>query len=129
MKLLDSTFLVDHLRGAEAAATYLEEHDDETLVTTSINLKEIAVGLIAVDDAGFHEVRGALGWLDVVPFEPTHGYRAARIESELREDDAYEPRLAGDLLIAGAAADLGAPVVTRDGDDFERFAGVPVESY
>ena len=133
MKLLDTTFLVDHQRGEEAVARFLEdcEEDDETLVTSSINLKEIAVGKFIVEEPKptSEDVLADFGWLEVESFSQRHALEAARIEAELRDSDGYEPGLAADLLIAGVARSLDAPVVTRNTDDFEKFDGVSAEKY
>ena len=133
MKLLDTTFLVDHQRGEDAVARFLEDCEEkgETLVTSSINLKEIAVGKILVEEPTptVEEVLADFGWLEVEPFSQRHALESARIEAELRGAGSYEPELAADILIAGVARSLKAPVVTRNTDDFEKFDGVSVEEY
>jgi predicted nucleic acid-binding protein len=133
MKLLDTTFLVDHQRGEDAVARFLGDCDDrdETLVTSSINLKEIAVGKFLVEEPtpDVNDVLADFGWLEVEPFSQRHALEAARIESELHLSDEYEPELAADVLIAGVARSLDAPVVTRNTDDFEKFDGVSVKGY
>jgi len=132
MKLLDTTFLVDHQRGVEDVAEFLErqEKKDEELVTSSINLKEIAVGKIIVEDhtLSFEDVLGDFGWLTVEPFNKAKALKAARIEAELRQSNEYDPRLSAHILIAGVAQDLNAPVVSRNVSDFERI-GIEVQSY
>jgi len=132
MKLLDTTFLVDHQRGDEDVAEFLEEQENsnEKLVTSSINLKEIAVGKMMVEDPtpSFDDVLADFGWLTVEPFDETQALEAARIEAELRGSGDYEPDLSADILIAGVARDLNAPVVTRNISDFEKI-GVDIERY
>lgn len=132
MKLLDTTFLVDHQRGQEGVAEFLEEQEEEgeELVTSSINLKEIAVGKIMVEEPTptFEDILSDFGWLTVEPFDEAQAIEAARIEAELREGDEYEPSLSADILIAGVAQDLDVPVVTRNVSDFEQI-GVEVQSY
>lgn len=44
MKLLDTAFLIHYWGGVDDAADYLETHEDEEFLTTTRNLKEIAVG-------------------------------------------------------------------------------------
>ncbi len=44
MKLLDTTFLIHYWAGWEAVEDYLETHEEEEFVTTTLNIKEIAVG-------------------------------------------------------------------------------------
>jgi len=132
MKLLDTTFLVDHHRGEEAVERFLEDLDEgETLVTPSINLKEIAVGKFLVEEPtpDVNDVLADFGWLEVEPFTEKHALEAARIEAELRESGSYEPELAADILIVGVARSLDARIVTRNTDDFETFDGVSVEDY
>jgi len=133
MKLLDTMFLVDHQRGDESVARFLEDHEErgETLVTSSINLKEIAVGKFLVEETtpSAEEVLADFGWLEVEPFSRKHALEAARVEAELRDSDDYEPELAADILIAGVARSLDTPVVTRNTDDFEKFDGVSVKEY
>jgi len=131
MKLLDTTFLVDHQRGNENVAEFLERQDsNENLVMSSINLKEIAVGKIMVEDPtpSFDNVLSDFGWLTVEPFDEAHALEAARIEAELRDSGDYKPDLSADILIAGVARDIGAPVITRNVSDFETI-GVDTETY
>jgi predicted nucleic acid-binding protein len=131
MKLLDTTFLVDHQRGDKDVAEFLERQDsNEKLVTSSINLKEIAVGKMMIEDPtpSFDDVLADFGWLTVEPFDETQALEAARIEAELRDSGDYEPSLSADILIAGVARDIGAPVVTRNVSDFEKI-GVDTETY
>ena len=131
MKLLDTTFLVDHQRGDEDVAEFLERQDsNEKLVTSSINLKEIAVGKMMVEEPTprFDDVLADFGWLTVEPFDETQALEAARVETELRDSGDYESDLSADILIAGVARDLNAPVVTRNISDFKKI-GVDVERY
>ena len=133
MKLLDTTFLVDHQRGEEAVARFLEDSEEreETLITSSVNMKEIAVGKFLVEEPtpSAKEVLADFGWLEVEPFSRKHALEAARIESELRGSDEYETELSAHILIAGVARSLNAPVVTRNTDDFEKFDGVSMVEY
>lgn len=133
MKLLDSTFLAHHARGTEAVAEYLSAHDDEEFVTSTINVKEIAVGALTVADPTKEELLADLGWVRILSFTAEHAYFAAEFEAELRADpDVQQDQinsLMGDLLIAGVARSIDAPVVTRNVEDFKRFDGVSVEEY
>jgi predicted nucleic acid-binding protein len=135
VKLLDTTFLAHYYRGAPRVETFLDAHesDDEDLVTTTINVEEIAVGVHTVeDDPTEAEVRSDLGWLTVLPFETSDAFAAAAIEAELLADEAVDTdrinALAGDILIAGVADRHDATVVTENVDDFEQL-GVAVEGY
>jgi len=134
VKLLDTTFLAHYYRGNDRVAECLSGHDDaEDLCTTTINIKEIAVGLSAIDaDPTPEQFDSELGWLRIVPFETQHAVEAAALEAALQDDESVNQdeinSLAGDLLIGGAAEALDATVVTDNVADFE-LLGVPVESY
>lgn len=132
-KLLDTTFLIHHWGGRESVRSYLEAQPEGTeYVTTTINLKEIAVGRMLVDAFDPVEIRSQFEWARVVPITPAVAWEAARIEARLHRADGINRdrinSLAGDAIIAGAAADLGATVVTKDVEDF-RALGVPAETY
>jgi predicted nucleic acid-binding protein len=133
MKLLNSTFLAHYTRGADVVFEYLSEHEDEQFVTSTINVKEIAVGAHLVEDPTYHEILTDFGWVDIRPFSTEHAYFAGEIEAQLQDDPEIRQdrinSLMGDILIAGVAVALDAPIVTRNVDDFELFDGVSVETY
>jgi predicted nucleic acid-binding protein len=138
VKLLDTTFLAHYYRGNDRVKAFLSERetgvgDAEDLVTTTINLQEIAVGLHVIgEDPSTAQFRSELGWLQIVPFEPAHAVEAADLEAQLHADESINQdrinSLGGGLLIAGAAEALDATVVTDNVADFETL-GVAVESY
>lgn len=133
MKLLDTTFLIDYLGGDPAAETYLSAHEDTEFITTTINLKEIAVGYALQEQLDPQELQPTFAWLDIIPFQPQHAIIAGEMEAALhaRENpnQAKLNALAADTLIAAVAKASGAAVVTRNVDDFELFDSVSVESY
>ncbi|QPV64943.1 PIN domain-containing protein [Halosimplex litoreum] len=134
MKLLDTTFLAHYYRGDDRVESFLEAHDDEEdLVTSAINVEEIAVGVHTVeDDPSLESVLADLGWLTILPFKPEDAFAAARIEAALHADETVAQdrinALAGDVLIAGVAENRDATIVTENVDDFEAL-GVSVEAY
>ncbi len=132
-KLLDTTFLIHHWGGRESVRSYLERQPDGTeYVTTTVNLKEIAVGRKLTDEFDPVEIRSQFEWVRFVPITPSIAWEIAEIESQLYRDEAIEQdrinALAGDAIIAGAASELGATVVSNNVADF-RLLGVPVEAY
>jgi len=132
MKLLDTTFLIDYLSGDAGVESYLETHEDTDLVTTTINIKELAVGARMAGDGGKHDLLSRFGWLRIHPFTVDHAIRAGQIESDLRADGAIPSEriddLTGDILIAAVAADADGTVITRNTTDFE-LLGVDTERY
>jgi predicted nucleic acid-binding protein len=133
MKLLDSTFLAHYARGADVVSEYLSDDDGEQFVTSTINVKEIAVGAHLVDDPTHEDILTDFGWVDIRPFSTKHAYFAGEIEAQLQDDPEFRQdqinSLMGDILIAGVATALDVPIVTRNVDDFELFTDVSVETY
>lgn len=132
-KLLDTTFLIHHWAGRESISAYLEAQPATTeYITTTINLKEIAVGRKLVGAFDPVEIRTQFEWVRMVPITPAIAWETAEIEARLYEDDSINRdrinALAGDAIIAGAAREFDATVVSNDVADF-RSLGVPVESY
>ena len=134
MKLLDTTFLIHYWGGRDAVADYLGAHEESaTFVTTTINLKELAVGRTIQGGTPREEIRSRFSWVEVVPFTTEHAVLAGNIEADLRTNAGPNQdklnALAGDILVAAVARDLDAPVVTRNVEDFELLDGVEVETY
>jgi hypothetical protein len=132
-KLLDTTFLIHHWGGHESVASYLEAQPEGTeYLTTTVNLKEIAVGRKLVDAFDPVEIERQFEWVEVVPITPEIVWETAEIESRLHQDDGVNRdrinSLAGDAIVAGAAVELDATVVTNNVEDF-RTLGVPTETY
>ena len=123
--LLDSTLLIDHANGDEAAAALLhrlfeEGHD---LVTCDVVTCEV---LSLGTDADVRHLRVLLDALDYVATSPD----AARLAGESRRErhQSGQKRSLADALIGGVARASQATVVTRNRPDFER-QGVPVLTY
>lgn len=133
MKLLDTTFLIHYWGGDDAVASYLAAHEDSEFITTTLNIKEIAVGRELQGQLSRPEIRSAFDWLRIVPFEADHAFLAGELEATLHRDESVNQdkinALGGDLLIAAVAKEQNATVVTENTDDFDRFDGVSVEGY
>ncbi|WP_247729857.1 type II toxin-antitoxin system VapC family toxin [Halovivax limisalsi] len=132
-KLLDTTFLIHHWGGHDDVATYLESQPaDATFFTTTLNLKEIAVGRRLVDQFDAAEIRRQFEWIRTVPVTESVAWETAALEAPLYADETIQRdrinSLSIDALVAGAAAELGATVVSKNVTDFETL-DVPVESY
>lgn len=133
MKLLDTTFLIHYWGGHRNVRRYLERNDGSEFATTTLNLKEIAVGRKLQGKFDRQEILATFDWTTILPFEPDHAFIAAEFEAELHRSERINQdginSLAGDLLIAAVAKQLGGTVVTENTDDFERFDGVSAETY
>jgi len=133
MKLLDTTFLIHYWGGDDAVASYLNAHEDSEFITTTLNIKEIAVGRELQGQLSRPEIRSTFDWIRIVPFEAEHAFIAGELEATLHRDESVNrdniTALAGDLLIASLAKEQNATVVTENTVDFEGFDGVSVEGY
>jgi len=133
MKLLDTTFLIHDWAGREEARDYLERHEESEFSTTTLNLKEIAVGRDLQGKLDRHEILSKFEWLHIIPFRTEHAFIAGQLEAELHRDESVNQdkinAVAGDVFVAAVAKETGATVVTENTDDFELLDGVSVESY
>jgi len=133
MKLLDTTFLIHYWAGREAVKDYLETREEEEFVTTTLNIKEIAVGRKIQGKLDPVEIQTKFEWTTILPFRVEHAFIAGELEAEFHQDDKVNQEkinsLSGDLLIGAIAKETGATVVTRNTDDFQLLNGVSVESY
>ena len=123
--LLDTSFVIDMLRGETAATdrfARLFEDGDEPYVNEVV-LCELAVGMRSPDDPAFRAFVRAAAFVQPPPeaaIEAGVWRRAARGRGR-------NLNLA-DALIAAAAVSLGAPLITRNMNDFE-LTPVVVEVY
>jgi predicted nucleic acid-binding protein len=133
MKLLDTTFLIHYWAGRENTGEFLERNEESEFITTTLNVKEIAVGRDLQGKLDRHEILSTFGWLDIVPFGTDHAVIAGQLEAALHRDESVNQdrinSLAADLLIAAVAKERGATVVTENTDDFELLDDVSVETY
>ncbi|AUX10629.1 PilT protein domain protein [Halalkaliarchaeum desulfuricum] len=133
MKLLDTTFLIHYWAGRETVEGYLETHEEDEFVTTTLNIKELAVGRAMQEKLDPVEVQTVFGWTTIIPFRQEHAFIAGELEAQLHQNERINQdkinSLAADLLIAAVAKETGATVVTQNTEDFQLFDGVSVDVY
>jgi predicted nucleic acid-binding protein len=133
MKLLDTTFLIHYWAGRESVREYLETNEGDEFVTTTLNIKEIAVGREMQGELEPFEIQSTFEWLRIIPFQVDHAFVSGELEAKLHQNESVNQdkinALAGDVLIAAVAKQTGATVVTQNTDDFAMFDGVAVEAY
>jgi len=124
---LETSFLVDFLRGKEPAVNKYEEIKNEKLVTTSIVAWEILRGSKLVGKMKEYEnaVR-LLSRFRVVPFTITSAKIASEIEHDLKRKGKDVNLI--DVLIAAVAIEEGSILVTRD-EGYKHIEGLKVEFY
>jgi tRNA(fMet)-specific endonuclease VapC len=128
MKVLDSTFLIDLLRGKKEALKYVEK--EEMLLTTQINVYEILKGLHAQDvsEEKYLRVKEMFENIRVLQFDDNASLRAAEISSNLIKKGLTVADC--DCMIAGVALSKGAKIiVTRNVADFSKIKEIKVETY
>ena len=124
---LETSFLVDFLRGKELAINKYEEIKGRKLETTSIVAWEVLRGPKLVGRVKEYEkaVR-LLSRLKVVPFTLTSARIASEIEQDLRKKGKKINPI--DVLIAAVVIERGSVLVTRD-EDYKHVEGLKVEFY
>jgi len=128
MKLLDTTFLIDLLRGKKETEKIFR--GNELLLTTQINMYEVIRGLFLrnVSSARFVEVMELFETTRVLPLDDGAVLRSAEISAGLIKNG--ETVADADCLIAGIALSKGVTaIVTKDAADFSRIEGLSVETY
>lgn len=128
--ILDTTFLVDVLRGDSDVAEQLEMVDETgTPFVSAITIMELAEG-IRVADASEEEqaaVTELLADLNELPFDRDCASRAGELNADLVSAGNTVDET--DVMIAATALVHGYPVLTRNVSHFDRIDGLAVRSY
>lgn len=129
--LLDTTFLIDLMRGDEDAVRKARELEENLVQQrlSSMTLFELLHGVARSDqpERERETVEQVLSSKPVHPADTAVMRKAGRISGELAA--VGTPVADGDVIIGATAEILGEPVLTRNEEDFERVTDVPVEDY
>jgi len=128
--ILDTTFLVDVLRGSESVADLVGEIDRTGApFVSSITAMELSEGIRRSDASAAERaaVEDLLTDIEEFPFDHDCATRAGDLVVELEQ--AGEPIETTDAMIAATALVHGHAVVTRNVDHFERVDGLEVLTY
>ncbi|MCI4325051.1 MAG: PIN domain-containing protein [Thermoplasmata archaeon] len=128
MASLDSTFLIDLLRGVPAAVDRLErlEKRREPRCVTPPAATEVMVGACAFGGSSLRAAEDLIRSLQWLEFDWESCRLAGRIEADLIARG--EPMSAADLFIAAVSLRHGQRLLTRD-RGFARVPGLKVETY
>lgn len=128
MKVLDSTFLIDLLRGKKETLKVM--NGNEFLLTTQINLYEVLRGLLwkKISHEKFHEIIETLGDIRVLPLDDSAIIKSSEISAGLLRSGKVISDC--DCMTAGISLSKGvSKIVTRNVDHFKRIKGIIVETY
>lgn len=123
--LLDTTFIVDHLRGKPEAVQRLRRlvQQGDLPFVNDVVTAEAWAGAMTDDDP---DLTSLLQFLEFIAAGPEHARVAGRWRARSREQ-GRDIGIA-DALIASCAADMGSTVITRNVQDFQRTP-VEIETY
>ena len=128
MKILDTTFLIDLLRGKEDALKII--NDKERLFTTQINMYEVIRGLMLkkISSSKMSEINEMFESIKVLSLDDSAIVKAAGISSDLIKKGIVISDC--DCLTAGIALSKSInKIVTKNSKHFSRIKGIEVLSY
>jgi len=123
MNCLDTSFIVDLLRGNGKAVKKYGEMRGGALSTTAITAFELLQASAGKQSGMINDI---LSKLDVLEFGLDEALEAAEIEKELKAKGAMINKL--DVLIAGIARRRNLTLVTAD-KDFKKIPELQVSGY
>lgn len=128
--ILDTSFLIDVLRGDESVDEWEREIDERRAgVVTSITVMELWEGIHRTDatDKERERVLELLEGLTHVDFDRESAMQAGEISATLAQNG--ERIEAEDVMIAAIALSRDDAVLTGNPTHFERIDGLEVQSY
>lgn len=133
MKAVDTTFIIDLLRGDMDAIEKAEEFDEVGgAATTAVNLFEISYGIYRsrhIDrERRLSEVERLFSRMDVFPLDARAAVEAGRILGALSREgemiDVLDGMIGAIIVVNGCDT-----IVTRNVDHFNRIPDLNVETY
>lgn len=126
MKVLDSTVLIDLMKGQEGALEVISEQKEHW--TTQINMYEVIKGVFVRKNAYSSKVIELFENIRVLPLDDKSIIRSAEIMCDLMKRGQRVPDM--DCIIAGIAlSNKIYTIVTNNKDHFSRIKGLKVETY
>ncbi|RAW45799.1 type II toxin-antitoxin system VapC family toxin [Halorubrum sp. 48-1-W] len=129
--ILDSSFLIDLMKGDDAAIEAAREIEDANVpqkVPTQV-VYELYVGVGYSENASreVEKIRSVLRSRPVIDLTEDVAKHAGRIDGQLRDEGSRIGQ--GDVRIAATAIRHDEPVITGNPTDFDRIPDVEVREY
>lgn len=121
MLVLDTSIIVEILKGTEIGKRTAERLSKERKFTTSMNVYELMLG---IKDKDLKQVEDFLNDLGVLDFDIKSGKESALIEKDLRSKGNLINKI--DILISGICKNNNATILTLD-HDFLKIKGIKVD--
>lgn len=122
--ILDTTFVIDLLKGEKAAVKLAAELEEAPVSTTSITVFEIFQG---AKDSELAPIRKFFAQMTVLPLGHDEAERGGLIQKQLKTTGkTIDPE---DCMIASIALEHKKKIVTRNGKHFEKIPGISVVTY
>ncbi|MBN2478088.1 type II toxin-antitoxin system VapC family toxin [Candidatus Micrarchaeota archaeon] len=114
---LDSSVILEFLRGEQTTVEKVKYYADEEICITSLSLFEITSIIKKVEI-----VKQFINNVTVLPFNENCGHIASRIYDNLREKNV--PVKMNSVLTAATCIDNGAFLFTKSRKDYEKIRGL-----
>lgn len=131
MKCLDTAFLIDFLKNDKSAINKALQIKEDILVTTSINIFEVLLGIYrrtAKREDELEQFKKLINNFDILYFDTKSSFAASRISADLinqgKEINAMDCLTAGIMMSNNCNV-----IVTRDKEHFKRIKGINIEGY
>lgn len=128
MKIVDTTFLIDIIRGNQQVIRILRK--EESLLTTQINMFEVIRGIFLknLSEKKYGEIMDLFETIHMLRLDEASLIKAAHISSSLTKKGIIISD--NDCLIAGIALSHGiTKIITNNKKHFERIKELQVETY
>jgi len=128
MKILDTTFLIDMIRGKKETIPII--NSTQHLFTTQINMYEVIRGFFLenIAPSNFYKIIELFENIKLLNLDDNSIIKSAEISSNLTKKGKYIPH--NDCLIAGIAIAKGiTTIITKDSEHFKRIKEINIERY
>jgi len=127
--LLDTSTIIDLLRGNQAIKDFIASHLEDIFVTSCICEAEIAEGIYREKEENIKMRKTQLKQLfssfyQVLPFDSKQADIAGRIRAELGKEGRLIDDL--DILIAAACLSFPATIITKNAKHFSRVKNLQI---